>query len=153
MKFKLIKEPTEELFFIFKDYCLISKPLSFCESPSIHMRLLKIKQYFNNLFLHYDCFISLENDKIVCFFCLEKKNNIATIIIAFGLHSKITFKKMSEHFIDFKEFYKKLNPEIKKFNAEINRTHKLDSYLKFIKRYLNPSKIELDKEPIMVYFD
>jgi hypothetical protein len=153
MNFKLIKEPTEELFLLFKKYCLTSKPLSFCESASMQMRLFKIKDYFNNLFINYNCFIALEKNEIIGFFSIDKKNNIATIIIAIGFHDKITFKKMAEVFISFRDFYKKLNPEIEIFNGEVNRTYKFDTYLKFIKRYMKPSKIDLDGERIMVYFD
>jgi hypothetical protein len=153
MNFKLIKEPTEELFVIFKKYFLKSKPLDFCELASMQLRCLKIEEYFKDLFLYYDCFIAFKNDNIVCFFSIEKKHDAASIVIAFGLHDEITFKEISEYFINFREFYKKLNPEVRIFKGEINRAHKLNSYLKFVKRYIKPSKIELDNDKIIVYFE
>jgi hypothetical protein len=153
MKFKLIKEPNEELFNLFRSFCLKSKPLDFCELPSMQMRLIKIKQYFNNIFFEKDCVIGLENDEIVGFFCIKKRNEIAGIVIAFGLHPKITFNKISKMFTDFRKFYKQENPEIKSFVGEVVRNYKKDSYLKFLKKYVKPSRIDLDKDPIMVYFD
>lgn len=153
MKFKLIKKPTEELFIFFKTYCLKSKPFNFCELPSMQMRVFKIREYFNNLFSYGDCFTVLKNDQIIGFFCIEKQNEIATIVIAFGLYSKITFVEMSKIFLDFRKFYKQENPEIKSFFGEVIRNYKKDSYLKFIQRYMKPSRIDLDKNPIMVYFD
>lgn len=153
MKFKLIKEPTEELFDIFKSYCLKSKPFDFCELASMQMRILKIKEYFDNLFLSCECFIVLDNNEIIGFIVIEKENEIASIIIAIGLHLKITFQQISQYFADFRKFYKEQNPQIKTFSGQIYRTYKADSYLKFIKRYMKPSKINLDNERIMVYFD
>jgi hypothetical protein len=153
MKFKLIKEPTEELFNIFKAYFLKSKPFDFCELPSMQMKIFKIKEYFDNLFNFCDCFIVSEEDEIVGFIACEKQKDIGVIVIAIGLHFKITFKQISQYFADFRKFYKEQNPQIKIFIGEIYRTHKPDSYLKFIKRYMKPSKIDLDGERIMVYFD
>lgn len=153
MKFKLIKEADSELFDIFKSYCLKSKPFDFCELPSMQMRLLKIKEYFNNLFSYNDCFAVFQNNEIVGFICIEKQNEIGVITIAIGLHTKITFSQISQYLSDFRKFYKQQNPEIKTFSGEIHRTFKADSYLKFIKRYMKPSKIDLDKDHIMVYFD
>jgi hypothetical protein len=153
MKFKLIKEPSEELFNLFKSYCLKSKPFDFCELPSMQMRVLKIREYFNAIFSYNDCFIVLEREGIVGFICIEKQGEIGVVTIAIGLHLKITFKQISQYFADFRKFYKEQNPQIKTFSGEIYRTYKADSYLKFIKRYMKPSKIDLDGERIMVYFD
>lgn len=153
MKFKLIKEPSEELFNLFKLYCLESKPFDFCELPSMQMRIFKIKEYFNNLFKNCDCFLVFKDDQIVGFIVIEKENEVGEIIIAIGFHAKISFKQISQYFADFRKFYKEQNPQIKIFIGEIYRTHKSDSYLKFIKRYMKPSKIDLDNERIMVYFD
>lgn len=153
MKFKLIKTPTEELFNIFKSYCLKSKPFDFCQIPSMQIRIFKIKEYFDNLFLHCDCFIVFENDEIVGFIAIEKENEVGVIIIAIGLYFKITFRQISQYFANFRKFYKEQNPQIKIFIGEIYRTYKANSYLKFIKRYMKPSKIDLDNERIMVYFD
>jgi hypothetical protein len=153
MKFKLIKQPNDELFDVFKVYCLKSKPFDFCQFPSMKMRLFKIKEYFNSLFDFCDCFEVYGDNEIVGFISIEKQQNVGIIIIAFGINSKITFKQISKYFADFREFYKKENPEIKIFIGEIYRTYKADSYLKFIKRYMKSSKIDLDGERIMVYFD
>jgi len=153
MKFKLIKQPTEELFDIFKSYCLKSKPFDFCELPSMQARLIKIKKYFNEMFLYDDCYIALKNDEIVSFYCIEKRDDIAEIIIAVGLYPKITFLEISKIFAEFRVFYKKQNPQIKTFKGEIYRSYKADSYLKFIKKYMGISRIDLDKEHIVVYFD
>jgi hypothetical protein len=153
MKFKLINEPTEELFSIFKSFCLKSKPFDSCELPSMQMRLFKIKEYFNSVFLYSDCIIALKNDEIVGFFCIEKRNEIGIIVIGVGLYPKITFPEIAEMFSDFRKFYKQQNPEIKSFIGEIVRNHKKESYLKFLKKYIKPSKIDLDKDPIIVYFD
>ena len=153
MKFKLIKQPTEELFDIFKSYCLKSKPFDFCELPSMQARLIKIKEYFNNLFKNCDCFLVFKDDQIVGFIVIEKENEVGEIIIAIGFYAKISFKQISQYFADFRKFYKEQNPQIKTFSGEIYRTYKADSYLKFIKRYMKPSRINLDKERIMIYFD
>ena len=153
MKFKPIKEPTEEFFNIFKSYCLESKPFNFCELPSMQIRLIKIKQYFNSVFSYSDCIVALKNDEIVGFFCIEKQNEIGIIVIGVGLYPKITFPEIAEMFSDFRKFYKQQNPEIKSFIGEIVRNHKKESYLKFLKKYIKPSKIDLDKDPIIVYFD
>jgi hypothetical protein len=153
MKFKLIKEPSEELFNLFRSYCLKSKPFDFCELPSMQMRVFKIKEYFNIIFSYNDCFIVLESEEIVGFICIEKQGEVGVVTIAIGLHLKITFKQISQYFADFRKFYKGQNPQIKTFSGEIYRTYKADSYLKFIKRYMKPSKIDLDGERIMVYFD
>lgn len=153
MKFKLIKEPTQELFDIFKFYCLKSKPFDFCAFPSMQTRLFKIREYFNNLFSYNDCFIVLEDGEIVGFICIEQVEEAGNITIAIGLHSKITFKQISKYFSDFRKFYRQQNPHIKTFIGEVYRTHKKDSYLKFIKKYMGISRIDLDKERIVVYFD
>lgn len=153
MKFKLIKEPNQEIFEIFKSYCLKSKPFDFCTVPSMQTRLFKIKEYFNNLFSHNDCFLALEDDEIVGFICIEQVGQSANITIAVGLYPKITFKQISQYFFNFRKFYKQQNSHIKTFIGEIYRTHKKDSYLKFIKKYMGVSRINLDKERIIIYFD
>jgi len=152
MKFKLIKEPSEELFNLFKSYCLKSKPFDFCESPSMQMRVLKIREYFNVIFSYNDCFLVLESEEIIGFICIEKQGEVGVITIAIGLHPKITFKQISQYFTDFRRFYKEQNQQIKIFSGEIYRAYKAGSYLKFIKRYMKPSRIDLDKDHIMIYF-
>ena len=140
-------------FNIFKEYCLKSKPFDFCEAASMQIRIFKIKEYFNNLFLYNDCFLVFKNNEIVGLICIEKQNETGVITIAIGLYTKITFRQISQYLADFRKFYKQQNPEIKTFSGEIYRTYKPDSYLKFIKKYMKPSRIDLDKERIMVYFD
>jgi hypothetical protein len=119
----------------------------------MQMRIFKIKEYFNNLFKNCDCFIVFEDDQIVGFIVIEKENEVGEIIIAIGFRPRITFKQISQYFADFRKFYKQQNPQIKIFIGGIYRIHKANSYLKFIKRYMKPSKIDLDNEHILIYFD
>jgi len=153
MKFKLIKEPTEELFNLFKIYCLKSKPFDFCELPSMQMRIFKIREYFNNLFENCEVYTAEKNGKILGFGGFRPLGENVSADFVVGFNDILTFKEISKAFADFREFYKKQNPQIKTFSGEIYRTYKVDSYLKFIKRYMKPSKIDLDGERIMVYFD
>jgi hypothetical protein len=153
MKFKLIKEPTEELFDIFKLYCLKSKPFDFCELPSMQIRIFKIREYFDNLFETCEVYTAEENEKILGFGGFRPVGQNVNADFVVGFNNILTFKQISKAFASFREFYKKQNPQIKTFSGEIYRTHKADSYLKFIKRYMEPSKIDLDGERIMVYFD
>jgi hypothetical protein len=153
MKFKLINEPTEELFNIFKSYCLKSKPFDFCELPSMQMRIFKIKEYFDNLFENCEVYTAEENGKILGFGGFKPLGGNVSADFVVGFNDVLTFKEISKAFADFREFYKQQNPQVKTFSGEIYRTYKADSYLKFIKRYMKPSKIDLDGERIMVYFD
>ena len=153
MKFKLINEPTEELFNIFKSYCLKSKPFDFCELPSMQMRIFKIKEYFDNLFEGCEIYIAEKNEQVLGFGGFRQENTNVSADFVVGFNNILTFSEISKMFADFRKFYKEQNPQIKTFSGEIYRTYKADSYLKFIKRYMKPSKIDLDGERIMVYFD
>jgi hypothetical protein len=153
MKFKLIKEPTEELFNIFKSYCLKSKPFDFCELPSMQMRIFKIREYFNNLFENCEIYIAEENGKILGFGGFRQEGDSVSADFVVGFNNFLSLKEISKMFFNFRSFYKKQNPHIKTFTGEVYRTYKVDSYLKFIKRYMGVSRIDLDKNPIMVYFD
>ena len=86
MKFKLINEPSEELFNIFKSYCLKSKPFDFCELPSMQMRIFKIREYFNNLFENCEIYIAEENGKILGFggFRQEGDSVSADFVVGFN---------------------------------------------------------------------
>lgn len=153
MKFKLINEPTKEIMDILKIYCLKSKPFDFCELPSMTMRVFKINEYFNSLFKSHEVYTAENNGKIVGigFFRKDEQNVYADFIV--GFNNLLSFREISETFKNFRIFYKNEYPEVKLFCGEIYRVFKVKSYLKFIKKYMNPIKIDLDKERIMVYFD
>jgi hypothetical protein len=148
MNFKPIKTCSKELENKIIIYFLKSKPYEFCEQSSRNLAILKIKEYIDFLFSNCQVFVCEENDKISLFAALTVKEDTAIIDFCFGDEIK-----MKTYFAEFRKLFKQEHPEILGFYSELTRKHKLKSYLKYIKRHLKGSEINIDNNgKITVYW-
>lgn len=148
MHFQRIKETDKTIENMFINYCIDSKPYDFCHLPSRSMSIFKIKEYMEFLFNTCEVYLGMIDNQIKIFIAVERKDNATIIQFVFGT----PFGFMSNVAM-FRRFYKKVNPEIQKFSAQIMRKHKLDSFLKFITKKDPEMQINLDKQEITVLWN
>ena len=75
IKIKQLISPNKDLYNVFFDYCVKSKPYDFCELNSIKLRNFKINEYYHNLINTSEIFECVENTKIVWHVFLSKQKD------------------------------------------------------------------------------
>lgn len=156
MYFKSVNQKTPEIEKKLIKFFKESKPYDFCEKTNGLLFKFEFNKFWDNLSSTCEFFSANQNNEIVAFAAIEKENNKANICFACAFYNKNTFTmpQIKKCWWDFMKFYKKIHPEIDCFYAEVLRNFKIDSYLKFIKKYtaVSETKINLDTNRVLIYY-
>ncbi len=148
VQFKQLKTCQKELRSQLITFFLRSKPYEFCEVSSRQIRLLKINEYIDFLFENSSVYSLEENGKLCFFIAITCKGDRAIIDFAFGEP-----KTIIRHFKQFRLFFTEKNNQIKTFVSEVTRRHRLDGYLKFLKKNDPEMTLLLDNKRIHVLWN
>ena len=148
MEIKQVSSNYDDLFKIFLNFCTKSKPYDFCQLKSHSLRILKIKEYFNQLIndcIVYSCY---EADNWVGFVFLAKHDDHFTVEFIFGnnqYNSTLLIK-------NFHNILKLAQETFGVFCAKskMQRKYKKREYLRWIKKY--DKKCEIIEDPVNIEY-
>ncbi len=147
MEFKRIITHTDVLWKRFSDFCVKSKPYSFCETPSLRLKIFKIREYYDFLLAHSEIFILEDNQEILFFVAVHREGSAMVVDFAFGTPMTVLHNLKA-----FRDWYRLLNKDVEFFYTELTRRYKLDKYVNFIRRYDRNAQIKLDNQKISIYW-
>jgi hypothetical protein len=147
MNFQQLKHNDPMVESAFQNFCISSKPLDFCLIKSPSEKIAQIKRYYNHLLNNSNAFYLVENNRIVFFISIVKREFDITIEFIFGDPWRI-----ERNFKAFREFYWQKFDCLLPFVGEVRRSFKLKTYLKYIQKKDPCAKIFLDKDPILVLY-
>lgn len=139
LEIKQIKQIDSELNEKIQEFFKRSKPSEFCQLKIPSLRTTKIKEYLQYLYGCPYIYIAYENKKFVgmCFF--TPKNDYLYLDFSFGDFSCGSNKLINALHSILKEVSKECG--IYEIRGEIRRKFKVNTYLKWIKRYDKKCKI------------
>lgn len=129
MNFQLLKENNDIVEEAFVSFCLKSKPYDFCSGPSMSLRTLQIKSYYQFLMAEKDVYFVEQNRFIRFFIAIQETEEGFYVDFIFGLPFKL-----GSDFKNFRQFYRSKRSRNCKFFTKIKRKHKLQLFLKGIKK-------------------
>ncbi len=139
LEIKQIKEIDGELNQKIEDFFKKSKPSEFCQLKIPSLRIAKTREYLQDIYKCPYIYVAYENKKFVgiCFF--KPKNDHIYLEFLFGDFSLGSNKLINSLHSILKEVSKECG--IYEIRGEIRRKFKVDTYLKWIKRYDKKCKI------------
>jgi hypothetical protein len=139
LEIKQIKEIDGELNQKIEDFFKKSKPSEFCQLKMPSLRTTKIREYLQHIYKCSHIYVAYENKKFVgmCFF--KSENDHIYLEFLFGDFSLGSVKLINSFHSVLEEISKECN--IYQIKAEIRRKHKVNAFLKWIKRYDKKCKI------------
>jgi hypothetical protein len=134
IKIKQLINPNKDLYNVFFEYCVKSKPYDFCELNSIKLRNFKINEYYDSLLSICEIFECKEDDKTVWYVFLSKQKDNLIVEFAIGdnknFKSKILIQVLHEVFIVAQTMFNK-----KYIKTSIQRRYKKQNLINWLKRY------------------
>jgi hypothetical protein len=134
IKIKQLIDLNKDLYNVFFEYCVKSKPYDFCELNSIKLRNFKINEYYNSLLSICEIFECKEDDKIVWYVFLSNQDDHLILEFLIGNHNDFSppflIKNLHEIFILAQKTFDKSI-----IKSTIQRRYKKQKFINWIKRY------------------
>jgi hypothetical protein len=144
---KQVDHNNKELFDMFYNFCIKSKPYDFCSLKSPSLRSMKIKEYFD--FLSKECFIiKSSKPKIDRYTFFSWENSEIALQFSFGHFSKD--QKLSMRMIHETIFFAMNKFDKSSISATITRKHKLNKFLNWLKRYDHIGELNIKENNIQI---
>ena len=134
IKIKQLISSNKDLYNVFFDYCVKSKPYDFCELNSIKLRNFKINEYYNSLLNISKIFECKKEDQVVWYVFLSKQKD--NLIVEFAIGNNKAFKSrflidsLHKIFILAQTIFNKNH-----IKTSIQRKHKKQNLINWLKRY------------------